>query len=129
MGCSDQCRYSVVAGGDVTARFTWRVMHFFLFVRLWHWLYHCCDVPFRWNISSVVVASLVWLFLILRSPTVSLLTCRRVVCVPFLSLSLRFGLFTHCCLLEFQEHRAIFHRVSGYSFSINESGVYVARSV
>jgi hypothetical protein len=28
MGCSDQCRYSVVAGGDVTARLTCRVMLF-----------------------------------------------------------------------------------------------------
>jgi hypothetical protein len=28
MGCSDQCRYSVVAGGDVTAKLTWRVMLF-----------------------------------------------------------------------------------------------------
>jgi hypothetical protein len=28
MGCSDQCRYSVVAGGDVTARLTYRVMLF-----------------------------------------------------------------------------------------------------
>jgi hypothetical protein len=28
MGCSDQCRYSVVAGGDVTAKLTWRFMLF-----------------------------------------------------------------------------------------------------
>jgi hypothetical protein len=28
MGCSEQCRYSVVAEGDVTAKLTWRVMFF-----------------------------------------------------------------------------------------------------
>jgi hypothetical protein len=28
MGCSDQCRYSIVAGGEVTARLTWRVILF-----------------------------------------------------------------------------------------------------
>jgi hypothetical protein len=30
MGCSDQCRYSVVARGEVIARLTWRVMLFSL---------------------------------------------------------------------------------------------------
>jgi hypothetical protein len=28
MGCLDQCRYSMVTGGDVTTRFTLRVMLF-----------------------------------------------------------------------------------------------------
>jgi hypothetical protein len=28
IGCSDQCRYSVVAGGEVTARLTYLVMLF-----------------------------------------------------------------------------------------------------
>jgi hypothetical protein len=28
MGCLDQCKYSVVTGGDVTARLTWRDMLF-----------------------------------------------------------------------------------------------------
>jgi hypothetical protein len=28
IGCSDQCRYSVVAGGEVTARLTCRVILF-----------------------------------------------------------------------------------------------------
>jgi hypothetical protein len=65
MGCSDQCRYSMVAGGDVTARFTCQVILFSSFVRLWDVLYHCHDVPFAWDISSVIVVSLAWLVLTL----------------------------------------------------------------
>jgi hypothetical protein len=49
MGCSDQSKYSVVTGGEVTAKLTWRDMLFFLFVRLWYGLYHCCDVSFGWD--------------------------------------------------------------------------------
>jgi phosphate starvation-inducible membrane PsiE len=94
MGCSDQCRYSVVAGGEVIARLTCRVMLFLFFVRLGHWLYHCYDMPFRWNISSVVVTSLVRLVLTLRDSIVSLLICRRAICVSFISLPFCFGLLT-----------------------------------
>jgi hypothetical protein len=73
MGCSDQCKYSVVTGGDVTARLTCQDMLFFLFVRLSYGLYHCGDMSFGWDISSIIVVSLIWLVLSLHHSVVWLL--------------------------------------------------------
>jgi hypothetical protein len=130
MGCSNQNKYFVVTGGDVTAKLTWRDMLFFLFIQLWDGLYHHCDVSFGWDIPSLVVVSLTWLILALRCSVISLLVrWKYVVCVAFIALPSCFVLLIPCCLLEFQKHFAIFHCVSGHSFPVNKCIVYMAWSI
>jgi hypothetical protein len=129
IGCSDQYKYFVVTGGDVIAKLTCQEF-FFLFVRLRYRLYHCGDVSFGWDVSFIIIVSLIWLTLSLCRSVGCLLICWRcIVCVSIIALPLCFGLLISRYFLEFQERHAILHCMSGHPFAVDECIVYMEWSV